>query len=318
VSRAIRRYEKQLKAREISTLLALASDTRTAPQKMVEIAQTCLHRTVLATLARNVSCPPAALGLLVTQVPFAVAKNPALPLVLLEDPDFLNRSGEPAVLRMLTLPDLPPVLLTYLQYHRSPIVQNAVQNHVSFPQEQRTTETNTSPCATVCTWIQSFPVGDETRLQETKMLRLIVGNEAYFSPTPEFPPFLDTEAGAAATDPHATRTTLTTLARHPEASVRFAALRRADRLGYDLRPVLAAYYAEQGQETQTPPTTQAQIAWNLTRFAPLNRLESSIYPIERLCAVLHPRLDHHQRERRKQDANRIVRAMARSQSQTIS
>jgi hypothetical protein len=307
VSRAIRRFEKQVKVREINTLLQRASDTQTPPQKMVEIANTCLHRTVLSTLARNVSCPPEALGILVTQVPFAVAKNPVLPLVLLEDPDFLNRSGEQAVLRMLTMPDLPAVLLTYLQYHRSEIVQHAVQNHLSFP--NATPDIN--PCEAARAWIESFPLGDETRLREARMLRLILGNDHWFTPTPDFAPFIDTDAGAEATHPATTRQQLVLLARHSEASVRFAALRRADQLGYDLRPILAAHYAEQSP-VQIPPTTQAEIAWNLTRFAPVNRLESSIYPIERLCATLHPRLEAAGRERRKQDANRIVRAIARA------
>jgi hypothetical protein len=307
VSRAVRRAEKQAKTREISTLLQRASDTQTPPQKLVEIANTCHHRTVLSTLARNVSCPPEAMGILVTQVPFAVAKNPVLPLVLLEDPDFLNRSGEQAVLRMLTMPDLPSALLTYLQYHRSPIVQHAVRNHLSF---ESTNEVEINPCEAARAWIQAFPVGDESRLREAKMLRLILGNDHWFALTSDFAPFIDTDAGAEATHPATSRQQLVFLARHSEASVRFAALRHADQLGYDLRPILAAYYAEQSP-TQIPPTTQAEIAWNLTRFAPVNRLESSIYPIERLCATLHPRLESAGRERRKQDANRIVRAIAR-------
>jgi hypothetical protein len=308
VSRAIRRFEKQVKVREINTLLQLASDTQTPQNKLIDIASTCHHRTVLSTLARNVSCPPEAMGILVTQVPFAVAKNPVLPLVLLEDPDFLNRSGEQAVLRMLTMPDLPAMLLTYLQYHRSEIVQHAVRNHVSF----ENAETEANPCEAARAWIQAFPIGDETRLREAKMLRLILGNDHWFAPTPDFAPFIDTDAGYEATHPSTSRQQLVLLARHSEASVRFAALRRADQLGYDLRPILAAYYAEQ-MPTQTPPTTQAEIAWNLTRFAPVIRLEHSIYPIERLCATLHPRLESAGRERRKQDANRIVRAMARLQ-----
>jgi hypothetical protein len=307
VSRAIRRFEKQVKAREVSTLLQLASDIQTPPPKMVEIANNCLHRTVLATLARNVSCPPEALGLLVTQVPFAVAKNPVLPLMLLEDPDFLNRSSEQAVLRMLTMPDLPAVLLTYLQYHRSGFVQHAVRHHLSFPE----VDTHANPCEAAQAWIQSLPVGDETRLQETKMLRLIVGNEQWFAQTASFPPFVDTSAGAEATRPTTSRARLAALARHEEASVRFAALRRADQLGYDLRPLLAIYYQEHAP-AKTPPTTQAEVAWNLTRFAPISRLESSVYPIERLCALLNPRLESAGRERRKQDANRIIRALARA------
>jgi hypothetical protein len=308
VSRAVRRAEKQARTREISTLLQLASDTQTPQNKLIDIASNCHHRTVLSTLARNVSCPPEAMGILVTQVPFAVAKNPVLPLVLLEDPDFLNRSSEQAVLRMLTMPDLPAMLLTYLQYHRSATVQHAVQNHLSF----ESAEVESDPSEAAQAWIQSFPMGDETRLREAKMLRLIRGNDHWFGPTPDFAPFIDTDAGYEATHPSTSRQQLVTLARHSEASVRFAALRRADQLGYDLRPILAAHYAEQAP-TQIPPTTQAEIAWNLTRFAPVNRLEYSIYPIERLCATLHPRLEAAGRERRKQDANRIVRAIARSQ-----
>ena len=218
--------------------------------------------------------------------------------------------------------NLPASLLEFVQYHRSTHVQQAVRTHVCFEKENKhreesdiskvtdkvnkvTDKVNTEARA----WIQSFLIGDEVRLHETRALRLIVGNESWFSPTTGFPDFVDVEAGREAEHVSTPRKQLSFLAQHAEASVRFAALRSADRLGYDLRPILAEHY-KTSSPPSTPPATQAEIAWNLTRFAPLSRLASSVYPLERLCAALNPRLERELRERLKDDANRLVRAHA--------
>ena len=92
----MRNPEQQARTREKDALLRLASCTQTPPQKLIEIAeiaQTRSYGVVLRTLARNVSCPPEALGILVTIDPFAVAKKPRVALSAFRRPRFSESFG---------------------------------------------------------------------------------------------------------------------------------------------------------------------------------------------------------------------------------
>lgn len=66
---------------------------------------------VLRAVAANANTPPDILKGLMARYPDAVCANPALPLLLLESPDFLTGLSRPALRHLMRLPQAPPLLI---------------------------------------------------------------------------------------------------------------------------------------------------------------------------------------------------------------
>jgi len=131
-ARSIRRLEQKLHARSVQAALREASDTLTLPERLVTLAETWrAHATVRDTIARNPSAPPTALALILADSPHAVAKNPVLPLIPLEDPDFLSRPSPLALQRLLLDPQVPLALLEMLQWHSDARIAEAAREHIA-------------------------------------------------------------------------------------------------------------------------------------------------------------------------------------------
>ncbi len=136
MARAIRRAERSAKAREVGVALREAGDLFASPERLTAIAERWAHHPAVAeTLAKNPSAPPQALGELLMRVPFAVAKNPALVLAPLEDPDFLLRASPYALGRFLMRPEAPLSLILLLSAHPNPVIAEAAAGHVTLAGE---------------------------------------------------------------------------------------------------------------------------------------------------------------------------------------
>ncbi len=135
--RAVRRSERSARARLVSAALREAGDLFAPPERLTDLAERWgSHPAVAETLARNPSAPPQALGELLARVPFAVARNPALILAPLEDPEFLLRASPLALSRLLFRTDVPEPLLLLLSAHPDPTVREAASGHVGLADEE--------------------------------------------------------------------------------------------------------------------------------------------------------------------------------------
>ena len=90
-----------------------AEDPRTLPGRLREIADWGARDLPLA-VAAHPNAPPDLLRRLVVWHPEAVLRNPALPLVLLEDPDWANGISPRLALRLLCSEDAPTILVSAL------------------------------------------------------------------------------------------------------------------------------------------------------------------------------------------------------------
>lgn len=113
-----------------------AADSTTPAARLVELCREELgtgrfQSAVLLAAAANPNLPPEILRYLFFDGPALQAvKNPALPLYLLEDPDFLSRCDWAALRNLLREEDLPHFFLTALLAHREPGLATEAAQHV--------------------------------------------------------------------------------------------------------------------------------------------------------------------------------------------
>jgi hypothetical protein len=115
-------------------LLAEAQDPATPPGRLrtlTDDAPADRRRLIRAALAVNPSTPPDVLADVAGEHPRDVTRNPALPLLLLEDPGWVAQVTASSVLRMLRAPGVPPVLIAAATAHSDRWVRWEAENHVA-------------------------------------------------------------------------------------------------------------------------------------------------------------------------------------------
>jgi hypothetical protein len=122
-----------------------AADPAAPPARLREIhrEQGCFRgrdvsrsqQRVLDALARNPNTPPEVLRELAGTFPDAFLRNPVLPLLLLEDPDFLAPVRPGTLKRLLMRVDVPSLLLAALTHHASGDIADAARRHVALAGE---------------------------------------------------------------------------------------------------------------------------------------------------------------------------------------
>lgn len=107
------------------TLLQEAEDPRTLPRRLHEVVNLSRGDEVRPAVAVHPNAPPALLGMLARWHPEAVLRNPALPLVLLEDPRWADKLLPETALTMLRAEDVPAFLLSTFAGRPGPVGQAA-------------------------------------------------------------------------------------------------------------------------------------------------------------------------------------------------
>ncbi len=111
-----------------------AADPSTPPERLEELFdgwdfRRALRRELRAAIARNPNAPPSLLRQAFEQFPEALLENPVLPLLLLEDPDFMRKLPEFVSGAVLARADVPESLVvTFSQ--RSPALADEARHHV--------------------------------------------------------------------------------------------------------------------------------------------------------------------------------------------
>jgi hypothetical protein len=120
-------------SRRYRALLEEANDPTTAATRLDELS-TSQEREVLLAVAKNPNSPPSTLLMLSDQFPSEVFENPALALILLEDPTFLTQFPERVLLYFLALPDIYTNWEVIAQ-HKKDTVRQAVAEHPNAPKQ---------------------------------------------------------------------------------------------------------------------------------------------------------------------------------------
>lgn len=107
------------------TLLQEAEDPRTPPRRLHEVVNLSRGDEVRLAVAVHPNAPPALLGMLARWHPEAVLRNPALPLVLLEDPGWADKLLPETALTMLRAEGAPLFLLSAFAGRPGPVGQAA-------------------------------------------------------------------------------------------------------------------------------------------------------------------------------------------------
>jgi hypothetical protein len=86
-------------------------------------------------IARHPNAAPHRLQTLAANYPHEVAQNPALPLILLEQPDFFGAVSQDTLKRLLLSTTTPLILLQGICTHPNPALSEAAQRHVAIAGE---------------------------------------------------------------------------------------------------------------------------------------------------------------------------------------
>jgi hypothetical protein len=114
---------EQILASELYTqALFLAEDPSTEPQLLEQLSADT-NPLVRRAVAQNPNTPLSVLAVLSAAHPKEILQNPSLPLLFLEDPNFLLRFPEEGLLKMLSSKDFPREYLSLLTRHPSAKVQ---------------------------------------------------------------------------------------------------------------------------------------------------------------------------------------------------
>ena len=98
------RFERLETLVESATLYAAAKDPTTPPEELRRIALAPSTPKVLGQVARNPNSPPDVLHRLAADFPRQVSKNPALPLIVLQNPNFIRDFTTPALNALMRTP----------------------------------------------------------------------------------------------------------------------------------------------------------------------------------------------------------------------
>lgn len=121
--------------------LALARSERVPAETLRQVAESVVGRSdpllrgTAAAVARNPNTPPETLRLLAEHHPAAFCRNPALPFLLLECPDFIERLSRRARRLLLCQPDLPPSWVELLPPDGDAEAAQAAAQHVAIAGE---------------------------------------------------------------------------------------------------------------------------------------------------------------------------------------
>lgn len=125
-------------AERARAMLPEAQDPTTPPQRLGQIAQYAARELgflcpVVEATAANPNSSPGLLLYLLAIHPHVVMHNPALLLVMVEDPAYLTRAHSFSLLAILSRSDTPPYLVHWLTTHPEPEVATAARLHIHTP-----------------------------------------------------------------------------------------------------------------------------------------------------------------------------------------
>jgi hypothetical protein len=119
--------------------LVMAMDLATPVLSLLELSR-AEDRRVLQALAENPSTPPEVLRALLQRFPGEFLRNPVLPLLLLEAPDFFRRCSFSQLQALIFRADFPRAFLLDLQSHHESRVVSLVQRALLAHPETRALE----------------------------------------------------------------------------------------------------------------------------------------------------------------------------------
>jgi hypothetical protein len=150
----VARRETQEERDAIARLAPLLTDPNAPPETLATIGQECLDRYMdvdfdpLALLAGQVvlyhlmahpNTPPELLMELVERQPVTpvagLCRNPILPLLPLERPDFFSDLDEDNAASLLQWPDVPPIIPRLLRMHPDPLFAWEAESHIAISGE---------------------------------------------------------------------------------------------------------------------------------------------------------------------------------------
>jgi hypothetical protein len=117
---------------------------------------------ILRRLASNPNLPPELAAQCLVSFSKEFSTNPAIPLLFIEDPRFLERVDEPRLLQLLSTENVAPLILQMLQSHSKPRIKEAAKSHVNFAGEVEGEDWQDQ----VRQKIAQLPVGNKTKLKE--------------------------------------------------------------------------------------------------------------------------------------------------------
>jgi hypothetical protein len=264
---------------------------------------------------------------LLTQFPEAFLKNPIAPLLPLEHPDFAERAGQAALLRLLALAEIPPAYVAMARGHSDSLVCNAAECHIH-------TLGELDPDAPVWeekarAWLLSIPPRDTNVVWE----RIEIGEAPAWlpelfrdryglpwwreEPLPDKP---EARARAVALNPATPADTLEALARSSEPGVRAAVY---------TNPSSSDILRRRIREHGSTYLHWARDLWHFLMVArlpmnPVVEISRSHYsnppsdliawsnPLHRLALAVNPGLPPEQRSQLAADGHALVRAAAQA------
>ena len=119
--------------------LSIACNPETPAETLNSLCQSHLplgdDRPIMEAIVQNPNAPPPLLARYLGDFPEAFCANPVAPLLLLETPTFWASVKEDALLRLLTLADVPAPVVAQLAQNPSPAVADAARLHIRFAGE---------------------------------------------------------------------------------------------------------------------------------------------------------------------------------------
>jgi hypothetical protein len=265
---------------------------------------------------------------LLAQFPEAFLKNPVAPLLPLEQPDFAERAGQMAILRLLALADIPPAYVAMARGHSDSLVCSAADCHIH-------TLGELDPDAPVWEaktreWLLGVPLHDINAVWG----RIEIGEAPAWLPEPlrdrhglpwwreePVPDKPEARARAVALNPATPDDTLEALARSSEWGVRAAVYANpasSDFLRDRIRDQGSTYLHYRPPDiwyflmvARLPQNRAGELSGTHYPSSPADRIARA-NPLHRLALAVNPSLPAEQRSQLAADGHALVRAAAQA------